>query len=187
MSISVTILRQAGRQAGALSDALGLHRRILVTTEQLTHFPHSGVVLCLTQDLPACRWGLVLKRVHLLQHQVQETDRRGLDRVEGMTTLCTSACPTLSGQKAERDQSCLLLFKMQQTHSVSDWLSGLSIPTLDFGSGRDLMVHEFEPQVGLPVVSAEPASDPLPPSLSARPPFSLSLSKINKNNNNKKD
>ena len=29
--------------------------------------------------------------------------------------------------------------------------------TLDLGSGRDLMVHDFEPRIGLCVVSTEPA------------------------------
>ena len=37
----------------------------------------------------------------------------------------------------------------------------------------------FEPHIGLAAVSAEPASDPLSPSLSALPPLVLSL-KINK-------
>ena len=46
-------------------------------------------------------------------------------------------------------------------------------PTLDFNSGHDLMVHEFEPRVGLCADSVEPAWDGL--SL----PFDLSL-KINK-------
>ena len=37
--------------------------------------------------------------------------------------------------------------------------------------GHDLTVHEFEPLTGLSAVSAEPASDPLSPSLSAPPLF----------------
>ena len=37
--------------------------------------------------------------------------------------------------------------------------------TLDFGSGHDLTVHEFETPIGLTAVRAEPASDP-PSSLS---------------------
>ena len=64
-------------------------------------------------------------------------------------------------------------------------------PTLDFGSGHDLMVHQFKPYIGLCTDSMEPAWDSLPPSLSAPPPLvhvhrctcalSLSLSfKINK-------
>ena len=53
-------------------------------------------------------------------------------------------------------------------------------PTLGVGSGHDLMVHEFEPCIGLPAVRAEPTSNPLFPSLSALPPLSLSLPKINK-------
>ena len=46
--------------------------------------------------------------------------------------------------------------------------------TLDFGSGHDLTVREFEPCMGLCADSVEPAWDSLSP-------FSLSLSlKINK-------
>ena len=56
--------------------------------------------------------------------------------------------------------------------------------TLDFSSGHDITVHEFEPHIGLCADSAEPAWDPLSPSLSASP--LLSLSKIkNKNIENK--
>ena len=50
--------------------------------------------------------------------------------------------------------------------------------TLDFGSGHDLTVHEFEPRVGLCADGAEPAWDSLSPYLSD-PPQSLPL-KINK-------
>ena len=58
----------------------------------------------------------------------------------------------------------------------------------DFGSGHDLRVREFEPHIELCVVSAEPTSDFLPPSLFlslSLPPLclhglSLSLSKMNK-------
>ena len=35
----------------------------------------------------------------------------------------------------------------------------------DFGSGHDLRVREFEPHIELCVVSEEPTSDFLPPSL----------------------
>ena len=52
-----------------------------------------------------------------------------------------------------------------------------------FGSGHDLVVHEFKPRVVLRVQSLEPASDSVSPSLSAPPllvlALSLSLSKIN--------
>ena len=44
-------------------------------------------------------------------------------------------------------------------------------PTLGFGLGHNLMVHEFEPRVGLRADSADPAGDSLSLSLS----FSLSL------------
>ena len=57
------------------------------------------------------------------------------------------------------------------------WLSQLSI---DFGSGHDLLVREFEPPSRLTAVSTELTSDPLSPSLSAPPLLMLSLSKINK-------
>ena len=56
-------------------------------------------------------------------------------------------------------------------------------PTLDFSSGRDLMVPQFKSHVGLSADSAEPAWDSLSPSLSSPPPFVLALSlslKINK-------
>ena len=49
------------------------------------------------------------------------------------------------------------------------WLSQLSIPTSDFGSGHDLAVHELEPHTGLWADSAEPAWDSLSPSLSLCP------------------
>ena len=52
-------------------------------------------------------------------------------------------------------------------------------PTLDFGSGHDLMVHEFKPHIRLCTDSTEPAGDPRSSSLSAPPLFALSL-KINK-------
>ena len=42
--------------------------------------------------------------------------------------------------------------------------------TLDFGSGNDLRVREFEPRVGLWADSSEPAWDSVSPSLSAPPP-----------------
>ena len=50
----------------------------------------------------------------------------------------------------------------------------------DLGSGHDLMVHEFEPHIGLSALSTDPL---LSPSFSAPPParaLSLSLSVKNK-------
>ena len=47
-------------------------------------------------------------------------------------------------------------------------------PTLDFGSGHDLTVHEYESHVGLHAAGVEPARDSLFPSLS--PTHALSLS-----------
>ena len=59
----------------------------------------------------------------------------------------------------------------------------MGCPTVGSGSGHDLMVHEFEPYIGLCTVGAKPAWDSLSPSPSAPPLHSLSLSlslKINK-------
>ena len=56
-------------------------------------------------------------------------------------------------------------------------------PTLDFSSGQDLGVCEFEPCTGLYADSAGPAWDSFSPSLSVPAPLVLSLSfslKINK-------
>ena len=55
----------------------------------------------------------------------------------------------------------------------------LSVQTLGFGSGHDLTVRGFEPQVRLRPDSPEPAWDSFSPYLSAPPPLTLSL-KINK-------
>ena len=55
------------------------------------------------------------------------------------------------------------------------------LPTLDFSSGHDLMLREFEPGVGLHADRAELAWDSLSPSPVAPPLIILSLSlKINK-------
>ena len=56
------------------------------------------------------------------------------------------------------------------------WLSGLSV-RLGFSSRHDLMVHEFEPCVGLCADSVEPAWDSLSSSLYAPPLLSPSLSR----------
>ena len=48
--------------------------------------------------------------------------------------------------------------------------------TLDFGSGHDLKIHEFEPHVGLCADSVEPARDSLYLLLSLLFPCCLSLS-----------
>ena len=49
--------------------------------------------------------------------------------------------------------------------------------TLDFGSGHDVTVREFEPQIGLCADITEPAWDSLSASLSAPPLLVLPLSK----------
>ena len=57
------------------------------------------------------------------------------------------------------------------------WLSGLKHPTLDFISGHDPTVHEFEPCVRFHTERAEPVWDfSLSPSLSALPVQALTLS-----------
>ena len=46
--------------------------------------------------------------------------------------------------------------------SRGTWMAQLvKCLTLDFSSGHDLMVHEFEPHIGLCADRAEPAWDPL--------------------------
>ena len=44
----------------------------------------------------------------------------------------------------------------------------------DFGSGCNLTAREFKPHSGLPVVSTQPTSDPLSPSLFA-PPLNITM------------
>ena len=57
------------------------------------------------------------------------------------------------------------------------WVAqSVKCPTLDFGSGHDLAVCEFEPLVGLRAGTVESAWVSLSPSVSAPPTFSLSLS-----------
>ena len=53
-------------------------------------------------------------------------------------------------------------------------------PTLDFGSGHDLTVSEFEPRIRLCADNVEPAWDSLSPSLSSTLLLSLSFSLKNK-------
>ena len=53
----------------------------------------------------------------------------------------------------------------------------VKLPTLDFGSGHDLTVHEFEPRIGLCADSVETAWDSLSPHcLYPSPARTLSLS-----------
>ena len=55
-------------------------------------------------------------------------------------------------------------------------------PTLGFGSGHDVTVHEFGPRIRPCAGSMEPAWDCLSPTLSASPParaVSVSLKQIN--------
>ena len=64
------------------------------------------------------------------------------------------------------------------THTKMSWGTwvALLVKLPNFGSGHDLMVGEFKPQIRLSAVSMEPASNPLSPSLSLSAPPSLSLS-----------
>ena len=55
-------------------------------------------------------------------------------------------------------------------------LGGSVYKASNFRSGRDLMVCEFEPRIGLSAIITEPTLDPLSLSLSASPPFSFSVS-----------
>ena len=58
------------------------------------------------------------------------------------------------------------------------WVAqSVKYPTLDFGSGHDLTVHETEPCIRLCTDSAEPAWDSLSPFLSALLLLMLCLSK----------
>ena len=63
------------------------------------------------------------------------------------------------------------------------WAQSIKCPTLDFGSGHALIVHEFEPHFRLCADGAEHAWGSLPPSLSLPSPvlsFSLSINFKNK-------
>ena len=62
-------------------------------------------------------------------------------------------------------------------HSVAQ---SVKCPTLGFGSGHDLTVHELEPRVGLCAGSSEPAWDSLSLSPCPSPARSLSLFLLNK-------
>ena len=64
---------------------------------------------------------------------------------------------------------------LRKIHSRGTWVAqSVKRPTLDFGSGHDLAVHEFEP---LRTVSAEPAWDSLS---SLRLSLSLKINKLKK-------
>ena len=84
--------------------------------------------------------------------------------------------------------ACLLISSIQDY-----FLQGALVPqfnkhpTLGFGSGHDLMICEFRPQVRLCTDSTEPAWDSLSLSLFPTPACSLSLSKLNKQKEKRKD
>ena len=68
-------------------------------------------------------------------------------------------------------------FLLKQNMQGARVVQAVKCLALDFGSGHDLGVREIEPCMGLRGDSSEPALDPLPPSLSAPPLLTLSLSK----------
>ena len=84
-------------------------------------------------------------------------------------------------------QNMISVFQMFPSSAKNDalvgapgWLSRLSV---DFGSGHDLMVREFEPCIGLCAVSSEPGTCfrfCVSLCLCPSPTCTLSLSKINK-------
>ena len=76
----------------------------------------------------------------------------------------------------------LLLFFLKKEYlkkMIRDtWVTqSVEHPILDFGSGRDLTVREFEPHTGLCADRTEPTWDSLSLPLSASPPLTPSLSK----------
>ena len=83
-----------------------------------------------------------------------------------------SLCGSL-GCKQVKNQTQIGFLKRGSTGCLR-WLSRLNV-RLDFSSGHDLMVHGVEPHVWLCTDNVEPAWDSLSPSLSACPPFMLSL------------
>ena len=81
----------------------------------------------------------------------------------------------LAFQKEKGDAEAHILLPQEGTCGTPGWLSWLSV-RLNFGSGRDLTVCEFEPQVGLCADSVAPPWDSRFPSLSAPPLLALFLS-----------
>ena len=84
-----------------------------------------------------------------------------------------SSCSSTSVEKTPLFEWCLHLCK----NIKGTWVAqSVEHPTLDFSSGHDLTVREFNPCVGLCTDSAEPSWDSLSPSLSAPPLLVHSLS-----------
>ena len=66
---------------------------------------------------------------------------------------------------------------MKEVRQGDAWMAqSVKHLTLDFGSGRDLTAHEFEPHVGLCADCVKLSCGPLSPSLSLLPPCLCSLS-----------
>ena len=85
----------------------------------------------------------------------------------------TSAQVTVSRSMSSRPASGSVL----TARSLEPWVAQLvEHPTLDFGSGHDLTVREFEPNIRLCAYRTEPAWDSL--SLCPSPARARSLSKI---------
>ena len=71
----------------------------------------------------------------------------------------------------------LMLLLCQKINLRGPWVAqSVKCPTIDFGSGHDLTVHEFEHHTGLHSDSAEPAWDSVSLPLCLPHPCSLSVS-----------
>ena len=74
-----------------------------------------------------------------------------------------------------------------KTASRGVWVArSVKHPALDFGSGHDLMVHEFEPHIRASAVSKELVSNPMPLLCLLALSLSLSLKNIKKKKHLKK-
>ena len=106
-------------------------------------------------------------------------------------TLCSphDTCDYLLPQYSPSPNKEILLKSLNHSKifykisiSWSTWLStqfrSVKCPTLDFGSGHDLMIREFQSHVGLCTDSVKPAWDSFSPSFSAPPLHSLKINKI---------
>ena len=60
---------------------------------------------------------------------------------------------------------CITLYNTKNAPGGAWGAQWVEYPTLDLGSGHDLLVHEFEPHIGLCAEGTEPAWDSVSPSL----------------------
>ena len=101
---------------------------------------------------------------------------RGGPRSKGRVTSCrASQVLQMTGFSTESDGKSWRCFKQR---CGATWVAqSVKHPTLDSGSGHDLVVHDFQPHSELCPGSMEPAWDTLsPPSLCPSPARTLSLS-----------